>query len=797
MKPLSLTPSVRHIVDHGDSSTSRTREGTPRGGKLVKRSAVLFDTPAARALARSNADERGFLEHAEELKASDLFPPAPDDDAAHQVESRQAVSFGIDLQTLKEQKTKGEAAFDRHYQLAKRLETKKARSKRYEKIALLDRDGKPRNEFEVVRTKETGVQRFAGWQTKKGAAVQKAVNRTRDLWRELAGTERKYGSNYLSTEGTEGLVTGAKVVPLENAGAALGGIAQADRIVGAASAGLDPPAIAAGAGVVGNTLGLVAPVLVAANAVAATVAVSSLMSDRDKANADLLHSFKDARRYVDYLERATPEESDLFLDFDEAAQKLFSPTRQERANMAAAQAGAANQAGVQPLAAGVLAGTAITHLAAPALAISGPGALVLAPVAAVGAAIDVYKAYQERQGQLSRKEQAELRKTAMEAVLEANPGHSEYALLAGIVQGLGGWQDKLVDQSEWGESFAEAHLGTAGGTLGGMASLTVAGGLVLGGVLTAPLLGPVAVLAAAPGAVWGGVSARRTYVEHRIEHKSKWRQRAARVLGFELSREALEENLAEDRRLNMNFQEGEYLPAEERFAGGREMLFDARNNEYLGLHALALRVQDLVREGRYDADSPFIQLLHVIGIDAVRLLAICKAASARPADMQLDYIQSRIAPRLDMKLRMQGELRQQALPHVSHFLGHFRRAVSTVRARYETGNGSADLHAEIRKELAAFYPDAQAGLQAFDTAISAFLAKTQPKNLPETPFLKILKGFANYSAGLQAARGESDGPVKQRAAEKERAMKEINALVEELESFASAEQADAIRLTQP
>ena len=205
------------------------------------------------------------------------------------------------------------------------------------------------------------------------------------------------------------------------------------------------------------------------------------------------------------------------------------------------------------------------------------------------------------------------------------------------------------------------------------------------------------------------------------------------------------------------------------------MKFNARDNEYLGLHGLALRVQDLVLKGDgYNPRCPYMQLLEAIGIDAIRLHAICKAASARPAHVQLDYIQSRIAARLEMKLRVQGELqRVQALPHVSVFLGHFRKALSTVRERYENGVGSADLHAEIRLELAGRYPDPQAGLQAFDTAVGTFLEKKEKHRLPETALTGLLRGVVESSAQPANASDVNLDAVKW----------EVDRLVEALEQF--------------
>ncbi|NDZ13967.1 hypothetical protein C7T35_35960 [Variovorax sp. WS11] len=179
---LQATPRVLHLNEnHGDRSTSQAREATVRRVKLVKQPAELFNRQHARLLARRNADEVGFLNQADELKASDLFNPVPDDHAAKQQEARQAVSFGIDPEILKAQRARGEAAFSLHYGLAKQLQKKKATSKRYQKIekTFVDRSGKLQKVFEVVRIKKTRVQRFTDWQTEAGATVQNGLIPTR------------------------------------------------------------------------------------------------------------------------------------------------------------------------------------------------------------------------------------------------------------------------------------------------------------------------------------------------------------------------------------------------------------------------------------------------------------------------------------------------------------------------------------------------------------------------------------------------------------------------------------------
>ncbi|MDR6534375.1 hypothetical protein [Variovorax soli] len=326
---------------------------------------------------------------------------------------------------------------------------------------------------------------------------------------------------------------------------------------------------------------------------------------------------------------------------------------------------------------------------------------------------------------------------------------------------------------------------------------TAAGGLVIGGVLAAPLLGPVGAVTAVPGIIWAGASARRRHEHHRIEHKSKWRQRAVRALGFEVSRNELEQKLAgthpDGSGLRAEFQEGEYLPQDQRFVGSRDMEFDARDNEYLGLHALALQVQDLVLGNGtgYNPESPCIQLLEAVGIDAVRLLAICKAASAKPADVQLDYIQSKIASSLGMKLRVEAG-GVQALPHVSVFLRHFENARKAAFKRVDRID--EEWGQETLNALAERYPDPETALLAFDSTIGKFLEKTE--GLPQadlfakTAFMLDLKEIAALPKKEAAARAKAKRKFdhllesqdqKVEALEKARALREAADLVEQLE----------------
>jgi hypothetical protein len=201
-------------------------------------------------------------------------------------------------------------------------------------------------------------------------------------------------------------------------------------------------------------------------------------------------------------------------------------------------------------------------------------------------------------------------------------------------------------------------------------------GVVLGGVVTAAVATPAGVVLAAPLLAGSAALAVRSVRQHRAEHTSKWRQRAAATAIQGLTRRELEDKLSKPAgdkaaQLTVSLAEGQYLEGEDRFAGKRTITFDVRENEYVGLHIFALQIRDLIRHRGEKAAEPWIETLKGLGVDSVRLLAICKVASARPVHQQLDFIKSQLAPALGMKYRMTGS---QALPHPSVFLGRFQNA---------------------------------------------------------------------------------------------------------------------------
>ena len=122
--------------------------------------------------------------------------------------------------------------------------------------------------------------------------------------RELAGPlpfvgPREYGSNYLSNEGTEGLLSINKTLALDRALAAQSAIKMGNGSVTATGAELGNAEIAGVAGPINDMLALGAPVLAVGDAMASIDACLKLRTDRDKAKATLLRSFPGCQAILD------------------------------------------------------------------------------------------------------------------------------------------------------------------------------------------------------------------------------------------------------------------------------------------------------------------------------------------------------------------------------------------------------------------------------------------------------------------------------------------------------------------
>jgi hypothetical protein len=275
--------------------------------------------------------------------------------------------------------------------------------------------------------------------------------------------------------------------------------------------------------------------------------------------------------------------------------------------------------------------------------------------------------------------------------------------------------------------------------------------------------------------------AARNYKRVRAEHNAKWRQRMVQAIALDTPREELESRLAGNKDIEFAQEEGEYEPEKGHFAGLRALKLKARDNEYLGLHLLALKIQDVARgEKTYDKNSPVMKLVHAHGIDELRLMGICKAAAAKKPHEQLDYIQSRLAPKLGMKFILAPGTQTQAPAHASIFLKHFGAASWDAFKENELRltPHSFELFPEIRKKLEARYADPSAGMLAFRQGIKTFLQRTEHHR--PTHDTEMLKKFDQFLT----------------AGEKERTVDEATALVQELQRFHLMNPADQIGLAQ-
>lgn len=765
--------------------------------KGVKGNAGFGPSPRLRAVRVSSVNPHADIEEAEEgtewseadIQINDQF-----DAVLHESSAPEAVvqpgkplngAFGIPLEKL-EAVGDSRSKFKSFYKEAIKWQLEKG-------------DKLTENQYAVVtRRKATHSVRFQAWQARTGNKLQIPFNKFARVLRERTGFPRKRGGNYLTDKPKEELLTPGKQVINDYAAAAVAGTRAANQFP-AVFAWPEVPDLSADTAPASDGLAGLAVVPSAIDAVFAGRAYASLCSEKEKAKHDLNYA-KPAEEFTRKLHVATPQDAESFLKFMEAGDKVLAPTQESISIKTAALFRQIRTTGSAPVNAAV-AGIEIANTVAAVV----PGATTfVAPVTVGLGMVEIYEGRHELLRRVDQKAQAMLCKEKMNAVLDtASKDHPDYGLAKGLVACLNVQQDRLIRQARREKKFARTRIAKGGGAVGGAVGAAAAvGALAAFGALTAVTGGAAAVGAALVAAIGGGAMAARNDLRARAEHTSKWRQRMAQVVALETSREELQAKLSgtvEDTLIRFEQQEGEYLPEGHRFAGTHVLELEARNNEYVGLRILALKVRDMVQAGTYDENSPIVALVHAIGIDPLYLLAICKAAQPKKPEEQLDFIQSKLGLKLGIKLRMAGAT--QAPPHVSVFLRHFE--VAWDKAFWKDKKGlvphSTGLYSAIREELVALYPDSQAGMRAFESAIGSFLKNTQ--RLPQTEFTTLLKGFAEY---VRQPRDRFDGLVnKERTAAKMKAdnikqaiEKEATDLAEELERFARMKQADAVMLTR-
>ncbi|KWT64046.1 hypothetical protein [Variovorax sp. WDL1] len=671
-------------------------------------------------------------------------------------------AFGIPSQKLDAAHNAIEPQFERFYQGAVNRElSKRDKSSYVEKTRTVkSADGSEWDEKVWERREEKPSVRLQAWQAEKGRKIQTGLNKVDRIMRETAGCPRKTGSNYATDKAKDDLLTSGKQTLNDKTVAGVA-VASALNKGPATYAANEDPGLAADLSPMtdGLAAATLAPAL--AEGIYGAAALLGLRSEQEKAK-QALNLKNDARRFLKLQAEATPEEAENYLKFMAAGGKLFEPTLEDAATTRAAVDRVARTGVLSPLQGS---GAAALEIANTMTSFTPWANAAFAPIAVAGGGVRIHEGRQELLRRVGQQVLAEGRKARMKAMLEEFKNHPEFKahperrqLFEGVVKCLDAQQDRLIRQAAREKIYARGRIfdggGAIGGALGGLAALGTLAGL---GALTAATGGAAGLVPVLGAAAWGTAVAVRNGQRAGAEHTSKWRQRAVRVLGFEMSREELEHKVAgthlDGSNVEVHIQEGDYLPEMQSFRGRREMKFDALENEYLGLHVLALQVQDIVKDHDCNRASPYVRLLEAFDIDAIKLLAICKAASAKPANTQLDFIKSHLAPALRLKLRTEGGV--QAVPHVSVFLRHFEIARSKALGKVETITSKFGYH--IRKELEAYYPDPIAGLAAFDKAVGAFL-KADATRPSETDMSARI--FMGQLEDVVKA-GELDDPIRQ------------------------------------
>ncbi len=597
------------------------------------------------------------------------------------------------------------AAFEADIKLTKKLETKKS-EKRYE--------WKPRQYTETVNGKKVTFDEKVLVKTKKslndrvleasersGNQVQTRFNQLGKNLRDLTGKPRKTGSSY-SVKPTGELMSSVNLEPVDYAWSAQG-VARGGAL---SAAGLSPEPAGSGLSAVADAASFAAIPLAVCDAMAVGSGAVVAASQRSQDKQNVFQSRSSADRFTEKLESGrisemTASEPDHFLDFKSSAKKLFHPTREQSSTKKIQKNQLGRLAVVQPVSVGLSTGAAI---AAYAGAVP-PVAAAMGAIGAISAGIEVVEGIHEGLRSVNLHARAKLRKEAMTKILDLeaakeNTSEDEHELLKGVVASLSEHQDRVERQAEREEKYALFHTTKAGATVGPMLVLGAVGAVAAAGVVGVATLGAAIPLAVGPAVAWGiGASVRN---HERVEHARGYKrdQRAMRVVSFELTREELEQKLRDGTPIEVEFQEGEYLRDEERFAGTRKMTFSRDTNPYMGFDWLASKVLDVVQKGSYDANAAWVKLLQIHDIDAVDLFAICKAASFRPEDQRLAYIQRRIAEKAELPLLMNSDLSGQPLPHPSFFIKKFENAKNKIRELKAIENPE-EIELNVKKEIRA------------------------------------------------------------------------------------------------
>ncbi|VTU23256.1 hypothetical protein [Variovorax sp. PBL-E5] len=677
--------------------------------------------------------------------------------------------FGLDPEKLQQQRALLQSDFDRKYDFARKHQTDRIGRKNYVEVQELvpSEEGQLQRETQWVRSEKTYAERFLEHNAETEKKIQTGFNRMKRVARSLTHSPRRTGSNYASDKPMDELLSLKKMQGVLGTLTTQTATRLDFGIAGAAGAAVPGAA---------NALPLVGVVAGGVDAVQAARAAVQLHSSDADIKAQLRH-LNDAERFLRFLWAATPKEAKHYLQFDQAARQLLEPTKEERAARASLKDDILNRAVVLPPMTLASTGVQIAGMAVTTSATAAAGA-ALSPLGIASSAIDIHQGKQEQKYRREQIRLAKLRKAAMSAVVAAHAGHPKHALLAGIVASLSAGQDRLLRDASAGKAFGKFREIRGAVSIPLTTGATVATGLVLGGVATALTGGIAGAVATVPILVLLGVLTNEVHRIARVEHKAKWRQRAAQVIALDTPRDVLEQMLAGTHpggsTFRLEIREGDYLAEFQTFAGVRLIELDVLENEYVGLHALALQIHDLVTgEDRGDV-SPFLDLLEALGMHSVMQLAVCKAASGEPSIAQRDFIQNHLARTcMGMTFRMAGPM--QALPHVSVFLRHYGLAWMEVvedskllsASQMAEGLESEALKelvhsdrflAAVRSKLVARYVNPKEGLAAFMQRSREFLHKTWGMSHParDLNLWNELQRFCDYQQGVEQDLLEGD-----------------------------------------
>lgn len=577
--------------------------------------------------------------------------------------------------------------FEKDIEQTKKLEAEKSKT-RYEwqlrdYTEMVNGKELTSRERVLVKTKKSLNDRVLDASERHASKLQTCFNKLSQNVRRLSGRPRKTGSNYADSKPADELLTSAKLLPVDCAWSA-----QAVTKGGAASgAALSPGNVSGGLSAVAEAGSFAAVPLAVSDGMAAVKGVVAAKSQRSKDQQNVFQYRSNACRFGEKIEpgkisEITALEPDHFMDFELSAKKLFHPTREESSTKKVQESQLGRLAVVQPISAGIATGAAIASHVVASVA---PATVALSAVGAISAGIEVGEGIHEGLRSVHRHARAKQRKEAMERILDAAKGNTstqEHQLLQGVVASLSAHQDRVRRQAKREEKYAAFHATKAGASIGPCMVLAAATGAVSAGVLAAATLGGVVPIAVLPGVAWAvGISVRN---HERLEHarRYKWDQRAMRVASFDMDRQQLEKKLIDGTPVEVEIGQGEYLHDEERFAGTRKMKFTRDTNPYMGPDWLAFNVLDMVRKGIYDPNAEWVKLLQIYDIDAVYLFAICKAASFKPEAKQLDYIQRRLAEKMELPLPLDAETGEQVLPAPSFFIKKYNDAKNKIPDKF-------------------------------------------------------------------------------------------------------------------